>query len=223
MEQQHVNVVICTPGHSLMSAYNKSLLATIAELSKQGITWAWSNEYSSHVADAREITLSGTYHNDPGEQRPFQGVLTYDKLMWIDSDIAWTPDDFLKLYNSDKEIISGAYLLAGGEVVAYKKLMGSPFIHEEVLSMKEPVKVFGLGFGFICIKSGIFEKMTRPWFQSIPATTKIGEKEYTFPIMGEDISWCHRAQGLGYDLWFDPTVRVTHHKTMKLTWEGPKA
>jgi hypothetical protein len=33
--------------------------------------------------------------------------------MWIDSDIAWEPEDVIKLYNSDKDVISGGiyYLL----------------------------------------------------------------------------------------------------------------
>lgn len=222
METQHVNVVICTPGHSLMSAYNKSLFATIAELSLRGISWAWSCEYSSHVGDAREVTLSGTFQNDPSETRPFMGKITYDKLFWIDSDIAWTPEDFFKLYYSDKDIITGAYLLANGEVTAYKKLLGQPYVIDEVKAMTELVKIESCGFGFLAIKSGVFEKMTRPWFQAIPATGDWGGKEYTFPILGEDISWCKRATDLGYKIWFDPTVRVQHHKMMKLTWEGPK-
>ena len=206
----------------MMSSYVKSLMATTAELSNRGITWAWSSEYSSHVADARETTLSGTLNNNPAELRPFEGRLTYDKLFWIDSDIAWTPDQFLKLYESDKEIVTGAYLLANGEVVAYKKLLGMPYTFDEVLAMTEPVKVYGCGFGFIAIKSGIFEKMSRPWFQAVPATLDWQNKEYTFPIMGEDISWCKRAMDMGHEIWFDPTVRVLHHKMMKLTWEGPK-
>lgn len=222
MEKPHINVVICTPGHSVMSSYNKSLLATVAELSKRNIAWAWSSEYSSHVGDAREVTLNGSHINDPSEQRPFMGGFTYDKLFWIDSDITWSPEDFLKLYESDKEIISGAYLLASGEVTAYKELMGTPYIYDEVIAMSETVKIASCGFGFLAIKSGIFEKMTRPWFQAVAGTANFNGKDYTFPIMGEDISWCKRATNLGYEIWFDPTVRVIHTKMMKLTWEGPK-
>jgi len=218
----HANIVFCTPGHSMMTSYVKSLLATTAELSKRNITWAWSSEYSSHVADARETTLSGTNQNIISETRPFHGSLTYDKLMWIDSDIAWNPEDVIKLYESDKDIISGAYLLATGEVVAYKELMRDAIMYEDFLTMKEPTQIAGAGFGFICIKSGIFEQMSRPWFQSVPITTNSNGKDWTFPIMGEDLSWCHRATQLGYSIWIDPAVKVQHHKMMKLTWEGPR-
>jgi hypothetical protein len=223
MEKPHVNLIIATPGHSAMSTYVRSLLATTQMLSSKGITWAWSSEYSSHVADAREMTLNGDNQNDPAEQRPFKGNVTYDKILWIDSDIAFTPEDVLKLYESDYDVVSGAYLLANGEAVVYKELFGPGYTYDEVLKMEEPVEVFGAGFGFIMVKQGIFEKLTRPWFQSTMATSVAADgTEFTFPIMGEDLSWCKRVGDLGVKIWFDPTVRVTHHKTMKLTWEGIK-
>jgi hypothetical protein len=213
----HINVIIATPGHSMMSTYVRSLLELTGKLNQEGITWAWSSEYSSHVADAREITLNGSNHNEINEQRPFKGNITYDKILWIDSDITFTPEDALTLIKSDKDIITGAYLLGSGEVTVYKEILKLGYMYDEVKSMTEPVKVAGCGFGFLAVKSGIFESMTRPWFQSVIITSDDG---FSFPIMGEDLSWCKRATDLGYDIWFDPTVRVTHNKMMKLTWEG---
>jgi hypothetical protein len=213
----HVNVIIATPGHSMMTVYVKSLLGLTDRLNREGMTWAWASEYSSHVADAREMTLNGDNQNDVKEQRPFKGNLTYDKILWIDSDIAFNPDDAIKLIKSDKEIISGAYLLASGEVTAYKKMLGAGYTYDEVKAMDEPIQIEGCGFGFLAVKSGVFESLTRPWFQAAMATTDDG---FTFPIMGEDMSWCQRVRSEGYEIWFDPTVRVTHHKMMKLTWEG---
>lgn len=225
MEQNipHVNLIIASPGHSMMSSYVKSLLALTQTLNQKGITWAWSSEYSSHVGDAREMTMNGDNQNDPSEQRPFKGQISYDKIMWIDSDIAFTPEDVLKLYYSDYDVVTGAYLLSSGEVVVYDELFGPGHNFEEVLKMTEPKKVFGAGFGFIMVKQGIFEKLTRPWFQSPMASKTMASGEtFTFPILGEDLSWCKRVNDLGFEIWFDPTVRVTHHKMMKLTWEGIK-
>lgn len=217
--KNHVDVIICTPGHSMMASYVKSLLALTEKLNQEDIRWAWSSEYSSMVSDAREITLNGSHKNSITEQRPFEGLLTYDKLLWIDSDIAFTPDDAMKLIKSDKDIISGAYLLSTGEVTAYPEMLKSGYRHEEVLKMTESIKVAGVGFGFLAVKTGVFEQLTRPWFQAAMFTTEDG---FTFPIMGEDLSWCKRVTDKGYEIWLDPTVRVTHHKTMKLTWEGIK-
>jgi hypothetical protein len=218
---KHYNVLIATPGHSLMAQYVKSLIATTDVLNEKGITWAFCNKYASHVGDAREITIGGEDPQDANDSRPFKGEFTYDKIIWIDSDIAWTPEDFLKLYESDKDIISGAYLLANGQVVAYKELFKSPLGYIEVLNMKEPIKVHGIGFGFVAVKQGIFESLTRPWFQQAVATMQREDgTEYQFPVMGEDISWCERVKAQGYEIWFDPEVRVTHHKMMTLSWEG---
>jgi hypothetical protein len=215
----HVNIIIATPGHSMMSSYVRSLLSLTDRLNQEKITWAWSSEYSSHVADAREMTLNGNNQNEINEQRPFKGTITYDKILWIDSDITFTPEDALTLIKSDKDITTGAYLLGSGEVTVYPKLLSPGYVYEEVKSMSEPVKVAGCGFGFLAVKSGVFESMTRPWFQSVMITNDDG---FSFPMMGEDLSWCKRATDLGYDIWFDPTVKVTHNKMMKLTWEGIK-
>jgi len=213
----HVNVIIATPGHSMMTAYVRSLLALTDRFNREGITWAWSSEYSSMVSDAREMTLNGDNRNDVNEQRPFKGAITYDTILWIDSDIAFTPDDAMRLIQSEKQIISGAYLLASGEVTAYPKLLGQGYTYDQVKAMDEPVQIAGCGFGFLAVKQGVFESLTRPWFQAAMVTNDDG---FTFPMMGEDLSWCKRAADAGFEIWFDPMVRVTHHKMMKLTWEG---
>lgn len=219
----HINLIICTPGHSMMATYVKSLLSTLERLSQEGITWAWSSEYSSHVGDAREMTLNGGNENDPAEQRPFKGQITYDKLLWIDSDITFTPEDVLKAYRSDKDITTGAYLLASGEATVYKEIFKSAYTFEEILALDEPVQVGAAGMGFMCVKSGIFEKLSRPWFQSpIASTTMNDGYVFTFPVMGEDVSFCKRATDLGFELWLDPSIRLIHNKMMKLTWEGPR-
>ena len=220
MDKPHVNLIIATPGHSLMADYVKSLLATSRELSKRGISWIYTNGYASHVTDAREITLSGTFENEIANSQPLSGQLTYDKILWIDSDIAWNPEDVIKLYESDKDVVSGAYLFGSGEVAAYEKFLKKGYSYDDVKDKTELMQIDGCGFGFICVKPGIFESLSRPWFQSAMAKLEQDGKEYEFPVIGEDISWCMRVKEKGYEIWLDPTVQVTHHKTMKLTWKG---
>lgn len=216
----HVNLIIATPGHSVYAGYLRSLLAATAELNKRNIVWAFSQEYSSHVADAREMTLNGDNQNSITESRPFKGSITYDKILWIDSDIIFTPEDVIKAYESPYDVVAGAYMLASGEVVVYDKLFGPAHTMQEVLAMTEPKRVFGAGMGFFCMKSGIFEKMSRPWFQSVLGTHVQDGEEFTFPIMGEDLSLCKRINDLGFEIWLDPSIKLIHHKTVKLTWNG---
>lgn len=215
-----VNLMILTPGHSLMGEYVNSLLATTKMLDKEGITWGWSNQFASHVADAREMTLSGTKNNNIFNSIPFEDSIEYDKLLWIDSDIAWKPEDVLRLYHSDKDIISGAYLLANMQVMWQKKILGNFYTYKELLDMEDVVEIGSTGFGFVCVKQGVFESLSRPWFQSAPATMNLNGSDYTFNIIGEDISWCSRVKDIGFKIYGDPQVKVTHHKMTTLGWEG---
>lgn len=217
----HVNLVIATPGYSLTAPYVKSLMAFTGVLDSKKITWAFASEHASHVADARELTISSKTNsmNNVYEQRPFGGDITYDKILWIDSDIEFTPEDALKLYSSDLDIVSGCYLFPDGKVVAYKNPFSNNYSKHELKDKKDPIEVASVGFGFICIKAGIFEKMERPWFQS--AEVEISPKNmptHKFQILGEDFSWCIRAKKMGYKIWLDPTIKLTHHKTVPLGW-----
>lgn len=221
--EHHVNLIIATPGHSVMRSYLKSLLLTIEELNKREISWMFTSEYSSHVGDAREITLNGGSPGSPTDSRPMHGQISYDKILWIDSDIKFTPEDVIKAYESEYEIVVGAYLLGDGSVVAHKELMGAPYSYDQVLKMKEPVQIWGGGMGFMAVKSGVFESLSRPWFQSVKAKVDWEDGVLDFPIMGEDLSFCHRAGEAGFEIWLDPSIKLEHNKVMKLTWEGPRS
>jgi glycosyltransferase involved in cell wall biosynthesis len=216
----HVNLVIATPGHSMMASYVMSLIKTAQVLNEKRISWTFVNRYSSNVADAREVTLSNSMNNDVTMSKPLNGEVTYDKILWIDSDIAWEPEDVIKLYESDKDIISGAYYLSSGEVTAYPKLLGPGYNYKDVKNMKDIVEIDSAGFGFLCIKSGVFESLSRPWFQQVFVNAVINDKDYVMPIMGEDMSLCVRAKQAGFKIWFDPSVKVQHHKTVSLDWKG---
>lgn len=218
----HVNLIIATPGSSLLAGYVKSLLPALGELSKRGITWTYTNGYASHVGDAREVTLSGTQTNNIKNSQPLSGAVTYDKILWIDSDIAFTPEDVIRLYESDKDIISGAYLLPGVCVAAYKTLGQAGLSYETVMALDDPIKIEGCGFGFLCVKQGVFEKLSRPWFQQVIHTMELDGEVIDFPLMGEDLSWCKRVQQEGFEIWLDPKVKVTHYKSAQLTWDGIK-
>lgn len=205
---EHYNVLIATPGRNVEMPYLKSLLATLEVLNEQKITYKFINQYSSQVAAAREGTIMNDQFLDITGNKPLLGKATYDKVIWIDSDIAWIPEDFLKLYHSDKDIISGVYVSDHGV------LMYTPSDKKHLLE-KEPIEITHAGFGFIAIKQGVFESMPRPWFQTRFMKQTIDGQEYLIPY-GEDYSWCVTARSCGYKIYLDPTVKVTHHKQIPL-------
>jgi hypothetical protein len=204
----HYNALIATPGRNVEMSYLKSLMATLEVLNKKKISYKFINQYSSQVAAAREGTIMNDQFLDITGNKPLLGKATYDKVIWIDSDMAWTPEDFLKLYESEKDIVSGVYVSDHGV------LMYTPSDRAHI-EQEKLVEITHAGFGFIAVKSGVFEAMPRPWFQTRFSKTTIEDKEYLVPY-GEDYSWCVSARGCGFKIFLDPTVKVVHHKQMPL-------
>jgi hypothetical protein len=135
-------------------------------------------------------------------------------LFWIDSDVEWDPEDFLALYKSELEIVSGLYAID-----QYGKLaVGYPNEHGAMTSVRsvefllhtEPVEVGGVGFGFLCVRSGVFENIPRPWF--LIGKMKWSPDSEMRVNVGEDYSWCGQAQRAGYKIYVNPLVKLKHHK-----------
>ena len=102
-------VLIATPGRSFHAEYVKSLIETTRELNKRGITYGFLNKYSSFAPSARELTATDSNVHNWHTRTIGGGKYTYRKIFWIDSDIEWTPEQFMKIYDSDLDIISGLY------------------------------------------------------------------------------------------------------------------
>lgn len=218
----HYDVLIATPGSMLEAQYVRSLVATLAECDKRGISYKWLNGYSSLVHHAREITATGFDNNmlDPNHRGPLGDMATYNKIFWIDSDIAWTPEDFFKLYDAEEEIISGVYLLANGNTTTVQKEPSQEIYRKkEILKLGETFEAFSIGFGFVAVASGVFESMDRPWFKHFPQPIIKADGNTIYDSMGEDLTWCLSVKALGYKIYVDPTVRVNHLKKIPLGWE----
>lgn len=194
--------------------YVKALMATCERLVDEGISFTFLSEYSSFVPHAREATAMGGKELRYDKKQIAGGRFTYDKIFWIDSDIVWTPEDFLKLYFADLDIVSGLYLLDDEKSVPVQVVNG--FVRLEKANVKFLEKTFqagAVGFGFVCIKSGVFESMPRPWFKL--ARLNRGDERPEL-MVGEDFSWCYSAIKNGFKIWVDATVQVTHRKIRNL-------
>lgn len=213
----HFNVVITTPGSKMESAYVRSLLGTIQTLEANNITWTYQNEYASLVTNAREATITGSRNLEVFNSAPGKGQYTYDKLFCIDSDIVWNPEHFLKLYSSDKDVISGVYFEAqGADVMIHRnKDDYRPMNRQEIEILHkigQPIEVYGVGLGFMCVKQGVFEGLKRPWYGLGKVIQEIDGVVYELPL-GEDLYWCDRVAQNGHQVYVDPTVVVGHVKS----------
>ncbi len=212
----HYDVVICTPGSSMVSYYTSSLLNTIQVLNSMGISWKYQNEYTSIVATAREGTIADTMHFQVNTNKPGLGKYTYNKIFMIDSDISWTPEDFLALYNSEENIVSGCYSIIQYEYTAAFRLLtdNEPINYNEIKDEKNLIEVGSIGLGFCCIKSGVFESISRPWFfYPVILNTNDDGSTTQSPNFSEDTAICYKwVNEGGNKIMLDPNVTVTHNK-----------
>lgn len=213
MTVPHYDVLIATPGKLLHAEYVESLVKTIAWMETKGLTYKFLNKQSSFIPSGRELVATDTYEHNWETREVGSGQYTYGKIFWIDSDIEWEVEDFARILASGFDVVGGMYATAPDGTVAVARFDGSgrPAKTNEIdFFMKdEMTEVFGLGFGFIAMKSGVFEKMDRPWFKieqmqwdNVPFTVNVGE----------DYSWCMNARRNGFKIWVDPGVKVKHHK-----------
>ena len=215
-----MKLIFCLPGRTFSSNYFNSWNSTIAELSAHGISYAYSMGYDPVVYYVRNRILGG--QNTAGRsQLPWQGKLPYDRMIWIDSDMVWTPDDVLKLISSDKPITGGTYIMSDNQ--NYPVVENLDFSHladhgvfkfmdrEEMASRSEPFKVSYTGFGFVAIKAGVIEQMEYPWFRP-----RWVSNDRFHDFCAEDVGFCWTAQENGHEIWIDPTIRVGHEKSTVL-------
>lgn len=211
-----MRVIFCLPGNSFSLNYFNSWNATISELSRHGISYAYSSGYDPVVYYARNRILGG--QNTAGRtQKPWQGQLQYDRMVWIDSDMVWAPEDVFRLVSHDLPIVAGIYPMADG--ASYPVVENLDFNHladhgvfrfMDDASMKTkqaPFRVSYTGFGFISIRAGVMESMEYPWFHP-----RWVSNERFHDFCAEDVGFCWAAQEYGHEIWIDPAIRVGHEK-----------
>jgi hypothetical protein len=218
-DKPHYDVLIATPGKLMHSEFVQSLVKTCAWLSEQGLTYKFLSRQGSLIPSTREQTALDSYKDNWETREVGGGQFTYGKIFWIDSDIEWTIEAFEKILRSEHDVIGGLYQInASGRVAtAFTDGAGQPtVVHEADFLMldPEPMECYGLGFGFIAMKQGVFEKCDRPWFK----IEHIRWAHLDFDLnIGEDYSWCINARRNGFKIMVDPLVKVKHHK--EIAWE----
>jgi len=184
------------------------------------IQFSISRHESAVVYYVRNMCLGGDVLRGEG-QKPFDGKVNYTHLMWIDNDIIFTPQQFKKLLDYDKDIVSGVYLMANLINLAtvekwdeeYFQTRGAfDFLTPDYLKGKtELIDVAYTGLGFMLVKKGVFESLTYPWFRPIFHTFGT-VKDFS----SEDVSFCRLIREKGFKIYIDPQLRVGHEKKIVL-------
>lgn len=224
-----LKVVFCLPGKTFSDNFLKSWSDLLYSLHRNNIIPIISQQYSAVVYWARNLCLSGDVLKGV-KQKPFNGELDYDYLMWIDSDMVFKSDDFYQLLsNSGKyPIISGMYPIDQENYSAVLKWDETKFLEQGYFqfikksdlidnSLKNEYPTYPIvpvsynGFGFMLVKRGVFESIDYPWFEPI-FKTLLSKNGLIKDFTGEDVSFCLKAKELGFDIMVDTSVKLGHEK-----------
>jgi hypothetical protein len=218
-------VIFALPGREFSGRFLQGWTELVYACLQNGIQPIMSQHYSPLLYYVRNMCLGGD--NLRGiDQKPFGGQFDYDYIMWIDSDVVFTPDHFFKLLQDDKDIVSGLYMMSDNTHYAtvedwddefFLKHGHFQFLNREMVQAKQG-KLFTAdytGFGWVLIKKGVFESLQYPWFQPIWTEYEIDGKIVRDFTM-EDVAFCKMIKEKGYDVWIDPSVIVGHEKMMVL-------
>ena len=229
-------VVFCVPGRTFSNHFLRSWTATLLDLETSGqFRVVLSNEFSSCVHIARALCLGLSVERGP-MQKPWNGELPYDVLVWIDSDMVFRSRDVLDLIEATEQhpVVSGLYMLEDRQhFCAIEKFDDEYFIRNGHYEALTPARVGEwnrqtgnpylpcafVGLGFCAFRHGILEdpRLKYPYFYSPVQTIRTGRAdvpEYR-DFLSEDASLFHNLTEAGIisSIMVKTDLRVGHEKT----------
>jgi GT2 family glycosyltransferase len=138
-----------------------------------------------------------------------------DYLLFVDSDMVFSPQGINDLLKHKKDIIGGLYFhrnaphlpLAGHRT----ETGGTKFISE---IPDEVFEVDSIGTGFLLISRNVMDEMKieagkdKPFdLRRLPNGTELGE----------DMAFCLRAKEKGFSIWCDPNIAIGHITKQTIT------
>ncbi len=219
--KQLMKVIIATPFYELkgFSPYIQSLQATIRLLTMHGIDWRFMDlSGDSYVHRARN-TMCDTFLEDPDAT----------DLFFIDSDMSWNPDAFVKMCLIQEEVIGASYPVkncwdAWTSIPMWHEENGQSFLRgKELGDGTALIEALVIAGGFIRIKRSALEKFRKHypdlWYRegsSSPAnpakkfTQFFGAESIDHQFYGEDHMFSKKIREMGIKMYIYPNVDIVH-------------
>jgi hypothetical protein len=125
-----------------------------------------------------------------------------DYVLWLDSDMMFPSNVVLKLLAHNKDIVACNYMKRSlpMKTVAYTDLNDwDSWVPME--PQEELIKVKGIGMGCILMKTDVFKKLEKPYFE-------FRFKEDTKDWFGEDFILQDKIQKVGYEIFVDTMLSM---------------
>lgn len=167
----------------------------------------------------------------------FLKIPTATHLFFVDADISFRVDDYVRMLAANKDIIVGAYpkKVIRWDLVKDAVLSGKDNLHahsseyaidflgdKEPKNLKEPFKVEHGGTGFMLIKRKVIEKMVKKAEKYVVNRAEGTEQDYNLfsveidengLLLSEDYYFCKQWRKMGGSIWCAPWVELTHFGT----------
>lgn len=134
----------------------------------------------------------------------------FESVIWIDGDLYWNPEWALELANRPEDIVGGTYRKKTDAAEMYALKIDDLTVHDNGL-----MKAHSLGTGFVKVSA----KAHKDVFNSSQPYKNTGGKDshMVFDIaiidgelMSEDTMYFEKLRSLGYDVWLDPKMTLSH-------------
>ena len=213
-----MKIIFCLPGKEYSREFLLCWTDLMMQIGAKGHNIMISQQYSSVVHFARAKCLGGDVLKG-ADQKPFQGKVDYDVMMWIDSDVVFKPGDFLALLESPHDVTAGLYLTEDMQSFPVVKDWNEDFFKkngtfkflrpDDIEGAPQYIPVAYAGMGWMMIRKGVVEDLKYPWFWS-PLQT-IGD---LVDMPSEDVAFCRALNASGHQVYVDTKVRVGHQKPL---------
>lgn len=201
-----MSILVATPcyGNTVHSAYLRSALNLARAFDMTGLDHDFliPEKNDSLVQRARNTIAS-----------KFLLECDFQKLLFIDADIEFSPEDVAKLWNMDADVCVGVYRMKKPES-EYAAWVDGRLV-TDLSSLPNPVSVDYAGTGFMMIDRNVLERMK---------TEEIAHEEgnldecwaffnprvYEGVYLSEDYAFCHDFRSIGGEILMDTSIRLTH-------------
>lgn len=144
-----MSVLFVTPcyGGQVLEAHFRSCQNLKEELTRQGIKHDWLTGRNESLVHRARNEMTATFMKTD-----------HERMMFIDADIEFTPDDVAKLWNLDADVAVGVYPMKKRDECWYAAWVDGKLI-KNLGQFKGPIEVDFAGTGFMMIKRSALLQM----------------------------------------------------------------
>lgn len=195
-----MRLLIAIPcGDQVRYEFTESLCKLLPHLSELNVDYEVKFIAGSLIYSARDA-LSIAAINDG-----------YTHILWLDSDMQFSPSIFDILYAVQKPFVTAIYRSRRSPYAICLFDIERPY--DRVMKLlNDPFEVAACGFGCVLMETAVAEEVKR----------NFGVMFCPTPDSGEDIAFCKRYRQLGGKIYAVPDARANHISYVPLRVESPE-